>query len=370
MRLTDIGIRSLPIPERGQKIHWDDLTGFGVRVSQGGTKTYVLMHGRNRELTTIGRVGVIELKEARIRAKEILAERTLGKTRPQTIAFDDAVALFLAEKGKVCRASTVLSYKRRLSHFRFKDRLAAFGHADFSRALARVRTPSERDHALVAAKVFCNWAIKRRYIAEDPTLGYSQTSRPARSRVLSDDELGRVWIAAGKIDGTFGTIVKLLILTGQRRGEITALHSSWLDRNQKTITLPSDITKNRREHKFPVGAFTISLVPDSRSAPLFPARGNDNAYFSGWSKSKVQLDKISGVTNWTLHDIRRTVASNLAALGVQLPVIERLLNHVSGSFGGIVAVYQRHSFMNEMREGIERWERRVVEIGEVSDFRH
>jgi len=95
---------------------------------------------------------------------------------------------------------------------------------------------------------------------------------------------------------------------------------------------------------------------------MFAARGKSGTSFNGWSKSKVALDKLSGVTGWTLHDIRRTVASNLAALGVALPVIERLLNHVSGSFGGIVSVYQCHSFMPEIRAVVEKWNNRVLDI--------
>ena len=95
---------------------------------------------------------------------------------------------------------------------------------------------------------------------------------------------------------------------------------------------------------------------------LFPARGRSETCFNGWSKCKATLDTLSGVADWTLHDLRRTFASNLAASGVQLPVIEKLLNHVSGSFGGIVAVYQRHNFMPEMRDAIEKWGARLNKI--------
>jgi integrase len=89
---------------------------------------------------------------------------------------------------------------------------------------------------------------------------------------------------------------------------------------------------------------------------LSPARGQSHQPFNGWSKSKAALDKLSGVTGWTLHDLRRTYATNMARLGVQLPVIERLLNHVSGSFAGVVGIYQHHSFMPEMRNAVERYE--------------
>lgn len=364
MRLTDVSIRALPIPARGQKAYRDDgLPGFSVRVSQGGTKTFVLMMGRNRQLITIGRYPIISLADARAEAKRVLAEKMLGKMRPQTMSFVRAVELFLEEKAAECRPSTVASYKRRLAHFHFNDRLSSFGYSDFARMLARIKGPSERDHALVAAKVFFTWTLKRRYILDNPTVGYAQTSHVSRTRVLTEDELKRVWNAAARMGGTYGTIVRLLILAGQRRGELAAFHSRWLNQSEMTVTLPAEVTKNRREHTFPVSSSFVSLLemPDVPGL-IFPARGKPGQLFSGWSKSKKKLDRLACVHNWTLHDIRRTVASNLAALGVSLPVIERLLNHVSGSFGGIVSVYQRHSFMPEMRAAMALWDRKLQEL--------
>ena len=174
-----------------------------------------------------------------------------------------------------------------------------------------------------------------------------------RDRILTDDELKRVWLTAG--DDTYGKIVKLLILTGQRRGEITGLIGGMIGTD--TITLPSDYTKNGRQHVLPLGA----MVKDVLGRPLppdvlyFPARGRETP-FNGFSKGKAQLDERCGFSDWTVHDLRRTFASGLASLGVQLPVIERLLNHVSGSFGGIVGVYQRYDFFPEMEAAIDRWE--------------
>jgi integrase len=89
---------------------------------------------------------------------------------------------------------------------------------------------------------------------------------------------------------------------------------------------------------------------------IFPARGKPSTPFNGWSKAKAQLDQLSGVHNWTLHDLRRSYATNMARLGVPLHVIERLLNHVSGSFGGIVSVYRKHQYMDEMREAVHKYE--------------
>ena len=183
----------------------------------------------------------------------------------------------------------------------------------------------------------------------------------SRANASTNKELKCVWNAAG--NETFGKIVKLLILTGQRRGEITQLTGAMI--REDTITLPSPLTKNSRKHTFPLGSMAKEILnpPRPADAYFFPALGRTTP-FKGWSTCKAKLDKRSGVSDWTLHDLRRTFASGLASIGVTIPVIERLLNHISGSFSGIVGVYQRYDFMPEMRDAIARWEAHVEEVTE------
>jgi integrase len=156
--------------------------------------------------------------------------------------------------------------------------------------------------------------------------------------------------------------VKLLILTGQRRGEITQLTGSMV--GEDTITIPAWLAKNSREHTLPLGSMAKAILTPrvGKDICFFPALGKETP-FNGYSKCKPKLEKRADVRDWTLHDLRRTFASGLAAQGVQLPVIERLLNHISGSFGGIVGVYQRYDYMPEMRDAMARWESVVRNLG-------
>lgn len=381
IKLSDVGLRSISPPASGTIDYWDTtLPCFGLRVSRGGAKTFVLkLHNSRR---AIGRFPILSLSEARTEAKRLLAEKTLGKVRPQSITYPQALALFLAEKEKARRPSTVRSLRDRLSrHFPFKGQLADISHQEFARRLAKIKTASEHNHALAAAKTFFTWATNRRYSTENPTLGISPRSTQSRARVLSDQELQSIWLACSLETATredaasaskgaaecnlpraFATIVQLLILTGQRRGEIASLQTSWI--NDNTITLPSSVTKNGREHTFPIGPLASEPLSSLRCSAdiIFPARGKRGKTFNGWSKSKSALDKLSGVTGWTLHDLRRTYASKMAALGVAPHVIERLLNHVSGTISGVAAIYNRHHFMPEMKEAVEKYEREIARI--------
>jgi integrase len=189
--------------------------------------------------------------------------------------------------------------------------------------------------------------------------------------VLTETELSAVWNAAEASGYPFGRIVQLLILTGQRRSEIGGLRRSWIDGEKRTITFPAAITKNGRDHILPYGdtvATLLSSLPDDVEL-VFPARGNSENAFNGYSPSKVRLDKFikgenekSPVAAWTLHDLRRTFATNLAALGTPIHVTEKLLNHVSGTVSGVAAIYNRHSYIDEMRAAMNDWGKRLMEI--------
>ena len=365
MRLTDISIRALKAPEKGAFIVYDDaLNGFGVRISVGGTKSFVLTHGPRRERETLGRFGVVTLHEARAEAKRRLAEYTLGKERPRTALWDDAVAEYLEEVAAKRRPRTHESYKYALEkHFRYgATRLSELRPHDLDRNLRRLMDrPAEQQHAYVALRAFVRWAYRKYYFERSP-MDRMRAPHPyvPRERVLSDDELRIVWHAAG--DATFGKIVKLLILTGQREGEIAKLTGAMVGEDK--IIIPAWLAKNNREHRVPLGAMANEILSPrvGREEFFFPNGRHGSKAFSSFASGKLRLDERSGVGGWRLHDLRRTFASGMASIGVPMPVVERLLNHVSGSFGGIVGVYQRYNFLPEMRDAVARWENHVERL--------
>jgi integrase len=129
---------------------------------------------------------------------------------------------------------------------------------------------------------------------------------------------------------------------------------------------PPSLTKNGREHGFPLGGLSTSILSTARRAShagiLFPARGHTHKPFTGWGKAKAYLDELSGVSGWTLHDIRRTVATRMAEMGVAPHVIERLLNHVTGTLSPIALVYNKARYLDEMREAIDLWDAHITAL--------
>jgi integrase len=369
MKLTDLSVRALKTPETGYQIYNDDtLPGFGVRITANGVKSYVLTHGVRRQRETIGRVGILSLQEARSEAKRRLAEYTLGKTANASTTWKSALEEYLAEVERRCRPSTLASYRRHLSsHFRFGDtKLADITPADLRDRLNKLsRRPAEQEHAFTALRAFLQWAYRAHHIDHKPLDRMQKpTGSVARSRTLSDDELKAVWNALE--DNTFGRIVKLLILTGQRETEIAHLTPDMIKGDE--ITLPSWLTKNKREHTFPIGSISLSIFTKSQSKELtsylFPARGSNGSLklFSGWSKCKKALDKRSGVNGWRLHDLRRTFRTKWEELGIQPTVAERYINHVSGVHSGVQGIYNRYKYLPEMQLAVSHWEKHLTNL--------
>jgi integrase len=361
---TDLHIKALKRPEKGQETYWDKtIKGFGVRISQGGAKTFILMHGKKRRRLTIGRYPVISLKDARDKVKGILAERTLGTPINSSVAFEKVLDSYFTHHVDANNRPRTAKETKRLLNSHFRDalegrRLSEVTKQDITNILDKLADrPSEQRHAFVAIRAFLRWAVRRGDLKHTPLDGMAAPANgESRSRVLSLEELGKVYKKAG--DGYIGTIIRLLIVTGQRRGEIAGLRGEYIDKKQKTIELPKELTKNKREHLFPIGKRALKLlngIPDE--GLLFPARGKDKP-FNGWSKTKPQVD----IPHWTLHDLRRSFSTQLSAFGVQPHVTERLLNHIQGSLTPIAQVYNKYAYLDEMREAINLWEKKLSAV--------
>lgn len=346
MRITDMTIKTLQPPERGEKIHYDDtLPGFGVRVSEGGTKSFILTHGKLRRRETIGRVGILPLKIARQAAKERLAAYVLGKYVQASPSWASALQEFLNEGQSRLKARTLQDYTRLLKrHFRFGTmKLDEITSSELGRRIDKLSsTPVEQHHAFVVLRTFFKWAHRKHYVDVNPMDRMQSRFRyKPRERVLTPAELRKVWYACE--EDIFGHIVRLLITTGQRVGEIKKLSRAM--NGAGTITLPSWLTKNGREHTFPIGPMTVPLL----SHVPFKTLPN-------FAHAKDKLDKRSGTSGWTLHDLRRTLRTRWAELGILREVAEKYINHVSGAQAGVNGIYDRYSYMPEMRLAVAKWE--------------
>jgi integrase len=338
--------------------------GLYLIVQPTGSKSWAVRYrygGRPRK-HTIGSYPVFDLKQARDKAGVLLRAVSEGRDPEQrrSGSVEDVVAQFLEQHCKSYRPRSLKEARRLL---RLLDRwhgrqIDSITRADIRALLARLAdTPvqANRLHAHVS-KLF-KWAVANDILVASPVAGIGRPAKEqARDRVLNDTELATIWRAADKIGYPFGDIVKLLILTGQRRGEITGVTWSELDLEGGIWTLPRERTKNGRRHEIPLSRQAAAILETAPRISDIYVFSNSGTPFASHDKGKARLDeRCRTPTPWRLHDLRRTTASGLARLGVSLVVIEKVLNHTSGSFAGIVGVYQRHEYANEKRAALQQW---------------
>jgi integrase len=219
--------------------------------------------------------------------------------------------------------------------------------------------PCLANRTLSVLSKFFNWLKSRDRLAVSPADGVARPHQEkARQRILTDAELKALWIAC-EGDGPFGQALRLLALTGARRNEVTELVWSEIDKSRGVWTLPPARAKNHREHVITLSSQAMAIIesmPRFAGCPfIFSADGR--APVVGWTKAKKRISAKAGIVekSWRLHDLRRTCASGMQKLGVSVPVIEKCLNHVSGTFRGIVGTYQQHGYADEIAIALQKW---------------
>ena len=388
MKLTKANVERLKLPQgKREAIVFDEaLPGFGLRLRAGGKRTWIAQYrfGTQQRRVTIGTVETLDADNARRRARSALSKVHLG-TDPQlekvearaeaavTLAsvVDTYLARHAAKRLKPGTLTDVERYLRR--HWAPLSRLPVkkITRADVAARLARLADESggfAANRARAALSALYAWAIAEGLTDSNPVVGTRKpTEEIARDRVLSDEELAAIWRHAGEAD--FGAIVRMLILTGQRREEVAAMTFDEVDLDGAAWRIGGDRTKNARAHDVPLaGAAIVILSTVERRGGRALVFGSREGPFSGWSKAKASLDtRMSAALGrapapWRLHDIRRTVATRLADLGVLPHVVEAVLNHVSGHKAGVAGVYNRASYAAEKRAALETWARHVARL--------
>lgn len=358
VNLTDLMIRSLrPIP--GKRVTYLDKTlkGFGVRITENGAKTFVLTYGPDRRRVKLGDVGVTQLKAARDKAKTILAEHQLAVPSDARAEFDDALATFLrhyAEKNRpVTVYETTRLLRRHLEPALTGKPLTYATRRTLVDILDGIESVSIRRHFYTAAYTFFRWA--RRYDLRNPLEGIEKPpkSKP-RERLIRDDEFLKIWDASLTL-GTYGLLVRCLLVSGQRLRQITYLSGAYIDRTARTITWPRGLMKNDLEFIFPYSDLLHSLLPQGEGL-LF--RGENGAAWDNWTAPHNELIKRAKVPHFTRHDCRRFYSTTHSKLGTAPHIREILLTHALGT--EVTRTYDRYTYLEEKRAAQAAYERHLV----------
>jgi integrase len=395
MRLTASTIRSFTLPHgKTDKTFWDDdLPGFGLRLRGGGSRVWLIqyaIHGKTRRMV-LGSMATIEPGAARETAKDLLARVRLGEDPARekhkariraSETFGAMLPRYLARQRSRLKPRSYIENERHLLvaakplHALAVEAIDRRTIAIRLAEIAETSGPTAANRARASLSAFFSW-LRREGLTEaaNPVLDTNKAAEAgARERTLKDGELAKIWQVAG--DNQYGTIVRLLLLTGARRDEIASLRWSEVDFEGALILLPPERVKSRRVHEIPLTAPALKILaaqprrlqPDGSARDLVFGYGEGG--FQLWGKSVLELDaRIAArgvqLPHWTLHDFRRTLSTRMhETLGVQPHIVEAVLGHVSGHQGGVAGTYNKSAYRAEKRRALEVWAEHVLSVVE------
>jgi integrase len=383
-KLTEVAVSKLvPIPDKRLEI-FDTLTpGLCLRITEKGKKSWTVVYrvagqgegglrGRLRRMT-LGSYPLIDLKEARDKARSAvdMADRGLDPAdkRSEEIrenirqAFEANCEKFIELHSKAHTVNwrdTECLFKRYIIP-KWKGKLiSSIDRATAHDLLDEISIQHGKGIAREVRKhltKFFNWAVDRGILTASPVAGMRrpELGYVARERVLEKDELKAIWFAADAMGYPFGHMIKLLILTAQRRAEIANLSRNWLLADMEAFEVPASMYKTNRPQVVPLSPIAQKIVSSlplwNRGEYMLTTTGGLRP-ISGFSKAKKRVDRISKVESWTFHDIRRSVATHMARLSIPQEHIERVLGH---TIEGVAGTYNRYSYLNEKRIALNTW---------------
>ena len=390
-----------PDPTKRREIPDAGKPGLYLLIQPSGRKSWAVryrFHGRPRKVTLDGfpSLGVAhklahaeldKVAEGRDPASEKRAAKQATPEDSSSNLFETVMAQFIErhvkrntrassahETERLLRKEVLPKWKRRhiqeISKRQVLDLLD--GIVDRGGGLSANRT-------LAAVRKLFNWALQRGIIDASPVASIkAPLAERSRDRILTDDEVRWFWKACDLVGYPFGRLAQMLLLTGQRRREVAGLSYAEIDFTNRLWVIPGVRTKNGDPHEVPLSLRALSIIemaPRIQTDKGYVFTTRAEKHVKGYSQAKAAIDRAilavaceesptAEIPRWTFHDLRRTAASGMARLGIDLPVIEKILNHSSGSFAGIVGVYQRHSFSDEKRKALEAWASFVMSVVE------
>jgi integrase len=378
VKLTETAIAKLKPGKTGDLIVFDnDLPGLGLRVRAGGSRSWIYQYkiGDQHRRITLGKFPALHPVQARKTAAKLHAEVRLGndpaaeKAKKQIRASETFGAIlknYLTRRQGQVRASSLAEITRHLErnlsplHGLPLDKIDRRTIAVQLSRITHESGPIQANRTRASLSKFLNFAIGEGLIENNPVLHTNKNIETTRDRVLSDNELKAIWNALAD-DSDYSAIIKLLMLTGQRANEIAGLRWSEIVFERDIIALPGSRTKNHRAHIIAMASMVRALLKAR------PQNGRDFVFgigqggFSGWSRAKARLDDSVKLTPWTIHDVRRTVCTKMAEIGIAPHIVEAVVNHASGK-SHVAGIYNRHGYESEKAAALNRWAKHLARV--------
>jgi integrase len=393
-KLTDLFVAKVAAPAKGRRVEYFDTTfpALALRVTDSGHKSWSLFyrHGGRLRRWTIGSYPAFDPAAARKAASSALhrlaegvdpgEEKRVRRLAPKPLANDFAsVAREYLERQ--VRRNTAASTYRETARIIEQDVIPEWGRRPIGSILRRdvialvdrkvaAGAEVQANRVLARVRTLFAWAVGKDLIGANPCDGVKPpTKERARDRVLSETEIAAFWAATGELDWPFGPLFRLLLLTAQRRDEVATVEWAEVDIEKRLWSLPREKAKNDQGHDVHLSAQALGILgPLPRVAGGLVFSTNGRTAVSGFSRAKERLDALMTkalgreIEPWILHDLRRTATTGMARLKFPPHVVDRVLNHTSGTIRGVARVYNRFDYLEERKAALEAWGRAVEAI--------
>jgi integrase len=366
--LTNASVESIKPPKSGSVEYFDlGYPGLALRVGHGGAKSFEIFYRTKGKLRreSLGRWPEVSLATARDHWRKTRESIARGeapqretKTVPNEMLFESVIEEWLKRDQSNNKASSLYQVTRLVEY----DLLPAWRGRAIDAVtkkdiIALLDSIVDRGAVVKSRRVysalhrFFKWAVSREIIMAHPMNGLERPgSEQSRERVLSDAELAQVCKSAGKVR-VFGDVVRLLVLTGARLSEISKLR--WDEIKDDHILLGNGRTKAGVQHCIPLSAPAKALLDSTPRIGEYVFSLSGTKPLTSWSRAKTNIDKATGVSDWRLHDLRRTLSTRMNELGITEPhIIEAILGH---TIGGVAGVYNRAKYEAAKRAALEAW---------------
>lgn len=369
--LTNKTLEALkPIAKR-YEVHDLLCPGMSVRVSAQGQKVFSIKfrYGLNQKRMKLGVYPRITLATAREKAMDILRQVDEGidptkRRRTPNMKVEavcgEFIRLHAQARNKSWREAERILEREFVGTFGQRDirEIKRFDVLEIMDAAVARGSTYQANRILSNIRKLFNWCVERGIVEISPINGLkAPTKEESRDRVLEDDEIVRLLRACRNDVYPFRQFLPILLATAQRRGELAEMRWSEVDLTAKQWVIPADRSKNGKPHVVPLSPYALDALNE---VPRFldcdyVFTTTRNSPVSGFSKMLRRLSEGSQTSDWRLHDLRRTAASGMARAGVAPHVVEKVLNHISGTISGVAAVYNRYGYDREKREALETW---------------
>lgn len=373
-RLTDTRVAAIKPPPIGQEEHSDDLVaGLRLRVGAGGRKAWIVRTraGGKPINKTLGSYPIFGLADARTAARELLLDIAKNGGVRTVHTFGELAEHWVQNVARPNNRSAPMIERRLelhiLPHWRDKD-IASIRRGDVRDLVDGVPGDITPNRVLTLIRTLFRHAMSRDWIEASPAEAIAKPKQEtSRDRFLDMEEARRVYVTADALGYPLAGYIKTLLLTGQRRTEVAAMRWSDIDLDAGTWTIASENTKSGRGQVVPLSAPVLVLLNAAPRICEYVWTTDGRTHVTGYTHVKVRLDRIlaaqgAPLNAWTLHDLRRTVATHMVRLGVSETIVGRVLNHAAQ--GVTAKVYALHAYAPEKRSALDRWAAELTRAGE------